>query len=72
MKVKEFLNHLDGVHELVFYGTDGKRVFSCESDSYILEKVEDWNIMSFRTGCENPRTERSELKIIVSSDIPFE
>lgn len=54
MKVREFLNHLDGIHELVFYDNDEKWIFKCDSDSIILDSVADWIVESFETGGVNP------------------
>ena len=71
MKVKEFLNHLDGVHELVFYGKDEKWIFKCDSDSIILDSGVDWIVESFKTGGVNPYNERAGIRITVSKDVPF-
>lgn len=71
MKVREFLNHLDGIHELVFYDKDEKWIFKCDSDSIILDSVADWIVESFETGGVNPYNERAGLRITVSIDMPF-
>ena len=70
MKVKELLNHLDGVHELAFFDFDGKCIFSCDSDSIILDEVGEWSVISFKTYVFH-RVHGAGLRIVVSRDEPF-
>lgn len=71
MKVKEFINLIDGVHELFFYDKDEKCIFKCESNSIILDCVEDWIVESFKTGKVNPYNEHAGLMVVVSTGLPF-
>lgn len=71
MTVKDFLGHLDGLHELAFYDMEEKYIFSCNSDSVILDEVREWSVMSFRTSGFHPVNERAGLRIMVSRDMPL-
>jgi hypothetical protein len=71
MKVREFLNLIDGIHELVFYDKDGNWIFKCNSDSIVLNSVADWIVESFKTGGVSPYNNCAGLMITVSKDLPF-
>lgn len=70
MKVKELLNYLDGVHKLVFFDIQEKYIFSCNSDSFILEEVGEWSVISFSTS-DVYTVHGVGLRIVVSKELPF-
>lgn len=66
MKVKDFIELLEVVHELVFLDANGKHIFSCDSDSIIMDSVANWTVESFKVRGSNPVNEWGVIRLVVS------